>query len=218
MRKLTTEGFIKKAKAVHDDKYDYSKVEYVDAKTPVCIICPEHGEFWQTPYNHTSKKCECPKCSGNARLTTEEFISRAKAVHGDKYNYSKVEFTSVNKKVRIICPEHGEFWIRASHFLAGHGCPKCAGNAKLMTEDFIRRAKAVRAVRKFLISIGLKHEFADMYTVNRTGGGEWILDTEDNSYGLASVDIIVDDKLTLDDIRMLARHILTDEQLAEIGL
>ena len=81
-----------------------------------------------------------------------------------------------------------------------------------------QEAKAVHAVRKFLISIGLKCEFADMYTVNRTGGGEWILDTEDNSYGLASVDIIVDDKLTLDDIRMLARHILTDEQLAEIGL
>ena len=70
-------------------------------------------------------------------------------------------------------------------------------------------------VRSFLTSIGLKHE---MYTVNPTGGGEWILDTEDNSYGLASVDIIVDEKLTLDDIRMLARHILTDEQLAEIGL
>lgn len=73
-------------------------------------------------------------------------------------------------------------------------------------------------VRSFLTSIGLKQEFAGMYTVNPTGGGEWILDTEDNSYGLASVDIIVDEKLTLDDIRMLARHILTDEQLAEIGL
>lgn len=81
-----------------------------------------------------------------------------------------------------------------------------------------QETKAVHAVRKFLISIGLKREFADMYTVNRTGGGEWILDTEDNSYGLASVDIIVDDKLTLDGMRMLARHILTDEQLAEIGL
>ena len=79
-------------------------------------------------------------------------------------------------------------------------------------------SNACKEVRKFLVNLGLKHEFADMYTVNRTGGGEWILDTEDNSYGLASVDIIVDDKLTLDDIRMLARHILTDEQLAEIGL
>lgn len=79
-------------------------------------------------------------------------------------------------------------------------------------------SNACKEVRKFLVNLGLKREFADMYTVNRAGGGEWILDTEDNSYDLASVDIIVDDKLTLDDIRMLARHILTDEQLAEIGL
>ena len=79
-------------------------------------------------------------------------------------------------------------------------------------------SNASKEVRKFLVSIGLKREFAEMYKVNHTGGGEWILDTEDNSYGLASVDIIVDDNLTLDYIRMLARDILTDEQLAEIGL
>lgn len=79
-------------------------------------------------------------------------------------------------------------------------------------------SNACKEVRKFLVSLGLKQEFAEMYTVNHTGCGEWILDTVDNSYGLASVDIIVDDKLTLDDMRMLASHILTDEQLAEIGL
>lgn len=79
-------------------------------------------------------------------------------------------------------------------------------------------ANACKRVREFLVSIGMKKEFAEMYTVNLTGGGEWILDTEDKNYELASCDIIVDDNLTLDGIRMLARHILTDEQLAEIGL
>jgi len=45
MKKLTTEEFIKKAREVHGDKYDYSKVEYLNATTPVVIICPKHGEF-----------------------------------------------------------------------------------------------------------------------------------------------------------------------------
>lgn len=59
---LTTEQFIEKARQIHGDKYDYSKVEYVNNKTNVCIICPEHGEFWQTPHNHLKGK-GCPICS-----------------------------------------------------------------------------------------------------------------------------------------------------------
>ena len=54
-KKLTTEDFIRKAKLVHGDKYDYSKVDYKGNKEKVCIICPEHGEFWQSPVNHCSK-------------------------------------------------------------------------------------------------------------------------------------------------------------------
>lgn len=59
---LTTEEFIKRARAVHGDKYDYSKVEYVNSHTKVCIICPEHGEFWQTPSNHMRGKT-CKVCA-----------------------------------------------------------------------------------------------------------------------------------------------------------
>lgn len=79
-------------------------------------------------------------------------------------------------------------------------------------------SNACKEVRRFLVSIGMKKKFAEMYTVNLTGGGEWILDTIDKNYDLASCDIIVDDNLTLDIIRTLARHDLTDEQLKEIGL
>jgi hypothetical protein len=52
MNKLTTKEFIEKARLKHGDKYDYSKAEYTNSKTKVCIICPEHGEFWQTPGDH----------------------------------------------------------------------------------------------------------------------------------------------------------------------
>ena len=60
-KKKTKEEFIAKAKLVHGDKYDYSKVDYVNRKTKVCIICSKHGEFWQTPNHHLSG-CGCPKC------------------------------------------------------------------------------------------------------------------------------------------------------------
>lgn len=55
------ERFLDKAYAVHGDKYDYSKVEYINASTKICIICPEHGEFWQTPMAHL-RGHGCPKC------------------------------------------------------------------------------------------------------------------------------------------------------------
>ena len=53
--------FIKTSTIVHKNKYDYAKVEYKDAFTKVTIICPLHGEFEQTPSNHT-QHCGCPVC------------------------------------------------------------------------------------------------------------------------------------------------------------
>ncbi len=60
------------------------------------------------------------------KLTTQEFIEKAKKVHGNKYNYSKVEYIKSGLKVCIICPEHGEFWQIANAHLQGQGCPECA--------------------------------------------------------------------------------------------
>ena len=125
----TTQQFIDDAQKVHGDKYDYSKVEYKGNKTKVCIICPKHGEFWQTPNKHLAKQ-GCPKCGdiGNTlkkRLSLNEFINRANAVHGDKYDYSKVEYIGVDTKVCIICHEHGEFWQTPYSHFQGCGCPIC---------------------------------------------------------------------------------------------
>ena len=149
MKKLTTEDFIKKGNLVHNGKYDYSKVNYIDAKTKVCIICPEHGEFWQKPGNHLFGQ-RCPECSKKIssekrKITVDEFIKRSKEIHGDKYDYSKVDYNNCNKKVCIICPEHGEFWQQAESHLQGYGCQKCATekthNLQRKTlEEFIERA------------------------------------------------------------------------------
>ena len=125
MKKITTKDFIEKAKQIHGDKYDYSKVEYVNYKTKVCIICPKHGEFWQNPHHHLSRKQGCHLCNGGVNLNTEEFIDKAKKIHGDKYDYSKVKYIDNRTKVCIICPEHGEFWQTPNCHLNGQGCPKC---------------------------------------------------------------------------------------------
>ena len=141
----TSEIFIQKAREVHGNKYDYSKVEYKDFYTKVCIICPIHGEFWQKPNIHIRTKICCPKCNSelkknNKLFNSEIFIQKAREVHGDKYDYSKVEYTGAVNKVCIICPIHGEFWQTPAMHNLGQGCPKCAKNFKLNTNSFIKKA------------------------------------------------------------------------------
>lgn len=146
-KRYTTETFIEAAKQVHNNYYDYSEVVYKNAKTKVKIGCPKHGPFWQEPFNHL-KGVRCPHCGGEAggkkiTSTTEEFIRKATAIHGDKYDFSKVNYTAAIDKVPVICKEHGEFWMTPQNILAGHGCPECAGNIQLDTEEFIRRANEI---------------------------------------------------------------------------
>lgn len=125
----TQNTFLKESILIHGNKYDYSKVEYKNCNTKVCIICPEHGEFWQIPTNHL-KGCGCPKCSfikiaQKNTHNSEEFIKQSKKIHGNKYDYSNVEYIKAKVKVPIICPKHGEFWQTPDSHLRGNGCPKC---------------------------------------------------------------------------------------------
>lgn len=146
-QRYTTEAFIEAAKKAHGDFYDYSESVYVNAKTMVKIICPKHGPFMQRPSNHL-KGIRCPHCGGEIggqkiASNTEEFIRKATAIHGDKYDFSKVNYTAAVDKVPVICKEHGEFWMTPQNILAGHGCPVCAGNIQLDTEEFIKRSNEI---------------------------------------------------------------------------
>lgn len=122
-------SFIGKAKQIHKDKYDYSKVKYIDAHTKVCIICPEHGEFWQTPNNHLNGN-NCPLCANKLisemqTKTTQQFILEASAKHRGKYSYDKTNYIKAREKIIITCPIHGDFEQIADHHLRGCGCPYC---------------------------------------------------------------------------------------------
>lgn len=142
-----TKDFIVKAVEVHGDKYDYSLVEYINTRTKVKIICKIHGEFEQNPNNHL-KGSNCSKCCGTQQKTTEQFIDEAQQIHGNKYNYSKVNYTNSNNKVIIICKEHGEFEQRAIGHLTGKGCSLCGiGKNKLNRttpqNDFIIKSNEI---------------------------------------------------------------------------
>ena len=134
--KLTKDNFIKRARFIHGDKYDYSQVEVHGVDSKVTIICPIHGPFEQTPYKHIQRQQGCPVCGNlqkgiSQRLPLDVFIERARLVHGDKYDYSKVKYTGIDDKVLIICPIHGEFWQTPYvHTAVGCGCPNCK-NSKL---------------------------------------------------------------------------------------
>ena len=128
-KRFNTENFINKAKEIHGDKYDYSKVKYINSQIPVTIVCPTHGEFSMRPNDHLRGQ-GCPKCKllglrKKFSMTKEEFINKAKSIHGDKYDYSKVEYINNHTKVCIICPKHGEFWQRPDKHLQGRNCQKC---------------------------------------------------------------------------------------------
>ncbi len=145
MRKLTTEEFIEKAKEVHGDRYDYSLSEYNVRFDLIKIICPEHGEFEQLAGNHLVGK-GCRICADNVKPTADGFAIKAKKVHGDKYDYSLVEYTNNRTKVKIICPEHGEFEKTPTSHLNGSGCQKCNGiktaiRCSQTLDHFIMRSK-----------------------------------------------------------------------------
>ncbi len=133
----TKENFINKATNIHGNKYDYSLVEYINTNTKVKILCKIHGEFEQLPINHY--KQNCPYCCKNAKITNNKFIERSKKIHGDKYDYSNVEYTHISKPVKIICKVHGEFQQTPREHFSGCGCYKCA-NRIVNTEDFIEKA------------------------------------------------------------------------------
>ena len=158
---MTLKDFITKAREIHGNKYDYSKVDYVNGSIKVCIIDPEYGEFWQMPSNHL-KGAGCPKRSGKHVPTTEEWIAKARLVHGDKYDYSKVVYVDSNTKVCIIDPEYGEFLQTPANHLLGMGCPKREQIAidklkQSIVENFIKKARLVH---------GDKYDYSKVNYVN----------------------------------------------------
>lgn len=141
--KRTTNDFIEKASKIYNDKYSYNKTVYTTAHEKVIVTCPIHGDFEIIANSHL-RGAGCPSCSKYGKMNTEQFIEKAKLVHGNRYDYSKTVYVSARKPVKIICPEHGEFTQIASYHSRGYGCPLCKGSsgerdiADLLTRNNIK--------------------------------------------------------------------------------
>jgi hypothetical protein len=142
---MNTQLFIEKATKIHGDKYDYSKVEYINSRTKVIIICKQHGEFEQTPNGHLTGY-GCKKCAGHNK-TTFEIIDKFIKIHGDHYDYSKVEYINAKTKVIIICKQHGEFLQIPNIHLHGSGCNQCGISSASIKQSKTTSQFVVNAIK-----------------------------------------------------------------------
>ena len=140
--KKTTDKFIKEADAIHEGKYKYHLVKYEGREKEVTIVCPEHGEFLQTPASHL-RGCGCLECSGLRLKTTDEFNKEADEIHEGKYKYHLVDYKNSKTPVIIWCPVHGAFEQLPSNHLKGHGCDACGGTKTKTTDEFKAEAIAI---------------------------------------------------------------------------
>lgn len=125
---ITKEEFLEKAKELYGDKYEYPELkEEFSYRRKIKIVCSKHGEFFETPYSFLLNQKDCIKCKKEKNVHgTESFIQKGKEVHGNKYDYSKVNYIDSITPVCIICPKHGEFWQKPNLHISSHcGCPKC---------------------------------------------------------------------------------------------
>jgi len=139
--KTLLDKFIEKAIKIHDNKYDYSLVKYINNRTRIKIICPIHGVFEQTPDKHINSKRGCQVCGGTKKLTTEEFIKKSKKIYGNIYDYSLTEYINANTKVKIIY--NGEVFeqVAQSH-LNGYNSSVKKINEDLK-EKFIKKSNII---------------------------------------------------------------------------
>lgn len=148
-KKLDTQDFIKRDKAIFGDKYDYQKTDLDkrDDKNKVTVTCPIHCDFKISIYKHLSgqgcKQCghinAACKCFNNAR---KRFVERATNKHNGKYSYEHFVYLGKEIKGLVTCPIHGDFEMTPHKHLAGYGCRKC------MIDDIQRRSDEKRLKAK----------------------------------------------------------------------
>lgn len=179
-KRMGGDEFLRRARTLHGDRYDYSQAEYAGYEVPTTIICAKHGPFLQSPHSHLAG-CGCPKCgrevcADKLRNSKEDFLQKARAVHGDKYDYSLVEYVDERRHVKIVCPTHGVFTQSPTHHLQGHGCRECfSDQLKHVMQNRLRHVQPPprKTTEQFIADAQRVH--GDLYDYSRT---EYIRDDE----------------------------------------
>ncbi len=168
--------FINKARLIHDYKYDYSKVIECDSKTPVEIICPVHGSFFQRKDVHV-KGGGCKKCiyeSMPAKRDLDSLVAKFNEIHNYKYDYSKVTGTKSKDRILISCPDHGDFEQTVAHHIVSRGCPKCSfDKQRLKHEDFIEKSMLIHGGKYDYSLVNLTEGFNEKVVIICPAHGEF---------------------------------------------
>jgi len=172
-KRLTNEEFTYKANKIHKNKYDYSKVNYRGMKGRIIIICPIHKEFSIKVTDHIYRHKGCAKCIEKEK--TVKFIEKARKIHGDKYDYSQVNYKIATKKIKIFCKEHKDFIYQLPHNHLNGGCKKCAimnlGKKRRLTKkEFIKKAKEAHGDRYDYSKVKYVNSRSGVVVICRTHG------------------------------------------------
>ncbi len=156
--------FVRCANKIHNNKYDYKLANYCGNKHDVIIICPQHGQFAQSPASHLSGR-GCPLCgrerSRHSHLCDQdEFLIKCRAIHDNYYDYSRVSYTDIHNTIVVICPKHGEFRQLAYVHAYGGGCKLCGvDSTRLSCDEFASRA---------MVAHGTKYDYSLINYINTT--------------------------------------------------
>jgi hypothetical protein len=139
------DSFLKEVTKLHNNFYNYDKVQFELLTDTILITCPTHGDFYQKAVHH-KKGAGCQKCYDDRRhlntlSSTSEFISKAKLVHKDKYEYDEVEYINAKTYIKVKCKKHGLFLQTPDCHLSGYGCKSCShivSNAQIELENFVK--------------------------------------------------------------------------------
>jgi len=163
----TKEEFLIDAVKIYGNKYNYDKVNYINAHTNVIVTCPEHGDFLVSPTRHTHGDGRCSACRGRFVKDTESFIKRANFLHDNKYEYSKTKFINAKTPIIITCLKHGDFKQTPDSHISGRcGCPKCTRRSSGLENKWLDSLNIPNLKRQFFIKIGDKKYYVDGYDLD----------------------------------------------------
>ncbi len=166
------EIFVKNALKKYGNKFDYSKVDYIDSQSKIIIVCKKHGDFLKTPAKHLFHKHSCPSCakegySEAVKISKIDFMKKAKSIHGDKYNYIKTTIGRMSDKIEIYCNLHKQYFIQQQsvHLDGRIGCKECLRKIK---EDYNHTIYKENFIQSFVKKFGDNYDFSQVKYINNT--------------------------------------------------
>jgi hypothetical protein len=168
-RLIGNDKFIERIEKIFGkNKFDYSKLYYQGAHKDVTLICKDCGNVETKDPRSFYCGYGCLKCRPKKRnpkqVTKKQFIERAKKIHGEKYDYSKVSYVTLYNEVEIICPKHGSFYQKPTvHIHAKSNCPECNVSKGEEIIGIWLNSKEIKYEFQYKVRINNSNHYYDFY-------------------------------------------------------